>query len=84
MDFTGPIPADLVTASASGLDPHISLASAYAQAPRVAAARGASLKGIEELIVLHTENRQLGFLGEPRINVLNLNLALNVKFPKVY
>jgi potassium-transporting ATPase KdpC subunit len=81
-DFTGSLPADLVTASASGLDPHISLASAYAQAPRVAANRGAPLEGIKELIVSHLEGRQLGFLGEPRINVLKLNLALDVKFPK--
>jgi potassium-transporting ATPase KdpC subunit len=83
-DFTGPIPADLVTASASGLDPNLSPASAYAQASRVAAARGASLKGIKELIASHTENRQFGFLGESRINVLNLNMALDVKFPKAH
>jgi potassium-transporting ATPase KdpC subunit len=81
-DFTGPIPADLVTASASGLDPDISLASAYAQAPRVAADRGAPLEGIRQLIAWNLERRQLGFLGEPRINVLKLNLALDVKFPK--
>jgi potassium-transporting ATPase KdpC subunit len=81
-DFTGPIPADLVTASASGLDPNISLASAYAQASAVAADRGSSLEDIKELIASHLERRQLGFLGEPRINVLKLNLALDVKFPK--
>jgi K+-transporting ATPase ATPase C chain len=79
--YQGPIPADLLTTSGSGLDPDISPASALAQAPRVAAARGATLDQITELIEAHTEGRQWGFLGEPRVNVLLLNLDLNQKFP---
>jgi K+-transporting ATPase ATPase C chain len=75
--FTGPIPADIVTASASGLDPHISPAAAEAQADRVAAARGLPVKTIQGLIAAHTEERQLGIFGEPRVNVLQLNLALD-------
>jgi K+-transporting ATPase ATPase C chain len=81
--YQGPIPADLVTTSASGLDPDISPASALAQAPRVANARNASLDQINQLIAAHTEGRQWGFLGEPRVNVLLLNLDLNQKFPGV-
>jgi K+-transporting ATPase ATPase C chain len=81
--YQGPIPADLVTTSASGLDPDISPASALAQAPRVANARNASLDQINQLIAAHTEGRQWGFLGEPRVNVLLLNLDLNEKFPGV-
>jgi potassium-transporting ATPase KdpC subunit len=70
------IPADLVTASASGLDPHISVGSARLQAPRIAAIRGLRREVVERLIDEHTQGRTLGFLGEPRVNVLELNLAL--------
>jgi potassium-transporting ATPase KdpC subunit len=80
-DYTGPVPADLVTASASGLDPDISPASAEAQAPRVAKARGITLEQVEQLIRERTQRRTLGFLGEPRVNVLGLNLELNRQFP---
>jgi len=76
-----PIPADAVTASASGVDPHISPSNAEAQAARVARARGISLDQARELIARHTEGRDLGFLGEPRVNVLELNLALDKQFP---
>jgi potassium-transporting ATPase KdpC subunit len=81
-DYQGPIPADLVTTSASGLDPHISPASARAQAPRIAKARGVNPAEIERLIAEHTEGRTLGFLGEPRVNVLMLNLDLDQQFPR--
>jgi potassium-transporting ATPase KdpC subunit len=81
-DYTGPIPADLVTASASGLDPHLSPASANAQAARVAKARGASQGQIAQLIAEFTEPPSLGLLGEPRVNVLKLNLALDQRFPR--
>jgi K+-transporting ATPase ATPase C chain len=80
-DFTGPIPADLVTASASGLDPHLSPASVDAQADRVAKARGASPEQVRQLAARFTEGRDLGFLGEPRVNVLLLNLALDERYP---
>ncbi len=70
------IPVDLLTASASGLDPDISPAAAYFQAPRIAAVRDLPLTTVCQLIADHTEGRTLGFLGEPRINVLELNLAL--------
>jgi K+-transporting ATPase ATPase C chain len=79
--YQGPIPTDMVTASASGLDPDISLASAYAQAPRVAQARGVALQQVTQLIEARAVRRRLGFLGEPRVNVLLLNLDLNQKFP---
>jgi K+-transporting ATPase ATPase C chain len=80
-DYTGPLPADLVTASASGLDPHISPASAQAQAARVAKARGISPDQLQALIAAHTENPDWGVLGEPRVNVLELNLALDNAVP---
>jgi potassium-transporting ATPase KdpC subunit len=79
-DYHGPIPADLLTASASGLDPHISPDSARAQAARVAKARGASIDQVNQLIAQYTEQPDLGFLGEPRVNVLKLNLALDEQF----
>jgi K+-transporting ATPase ATPase C chain len=79
--YQGPIPADLLTTSGSGLDPHISPASALAQAPRIAQARGVTVDQISQLVSAHTEGRQWGFLGEPRVNVLLLNLDLDQKFP---
>src|SRR5664279_2109702 len=77
-----PIPADAVTASGSGLDPHISPASAEAQAARVAKARGISADQANKLIARFTEGPDLGLLGEPRVNVLKLNLALDQQFPR--
>ena len=71
-----PIPVDLVTASASGLDPHLSVAGVAYQAARVAAARKLPVAQVQEMIVQHTERQWLGFIGEPRVNVLKLNLAL--------
>ena len=76
------IPVDLVTTSASGLDPHVSPASAEFQIPRVARARGMTESDLRALVLKHTSGRQLGVLGEPRVNVLELNLDLDTTRPK--
>ena len=76
------VPADAVTASASGLDPHISLANAFLQAPRVAGARGLSEEAMRKRIEACAEGRDLGFLGQPRVNVLMLNLDLDGVYDK--
>lgn len=73
----GAVPADYATSSASGLDPHISPANAALQVARVARARGVALESVRTLVVQHTAQRQFGLLGEPRVNVLLLNLALD-------
>jgi K+-transporting ATPase ATPase C chain len=80
-DFKGDLPADISTTSGSGLDPHVSPAAANLQINRIAAARGATPDQIGQIINQHREDRDLGFLGDPRVNVLAVNLALDAQFP---
>ena len=80
-DYTGPIPADAITTSGSGLDPEISPANAMAQSARVAKARNLAPDRVAQLVAAHTQGRQFGFLGEARVNVLELNLALDEASP---
>lgn len=77
----GPVPADIVTASASGLDPHISPEAATAQVKRVAAQRHVPIEEVRKVVAAHTEGRELGVLGEARVNVLRLNLTLDERWP---
>lgn len=79
---TAPVPVDLVTASASGLDPHISIAAAQYQAARVARVRGLPVEQVRQLIIDHSSGRWLGIFGEPRVHVLQLNLALDSAVPE--
>ncbi len=81
-DFQGPLPADLLTASASGLDPDISPASADAQVARVAKARGVTTDQVTRVVAQITQGPDLGFLGEARVNVLKLNMELDRQFPR--
>lgn len=82
-DQKGPVPVDLVTSSASGLDPDISPAAAGWQVKRIALARHVPVEEVQKLVTAHTQGRELGILGEPRVNVLKLNLALDEKWPLV-